>query len=70
MINLFRHIFLVLTDDDIEYLLSHLDEEPQGSKAHKIREKIFEQAASRLYGLTVEELRAEEINHPITEIEK
>ena len=63
MINLFRHIFLVLTDDDIKYLLSHLDEEPQGSRAWEIREKILEQSASRLYNL-----REEEINHPITPV--
>ena len=65
MINLFKHIFIVLTVEDIRYLLSHLDEEPQDSKAYKIREKLYEQSASRIYNL-----RDEEINHPITEIEK
>ena len=65
MINLFKHIFIVLTVEDIRYLLSNLDEEPQDSKAYKIREKLYEQSASRIYNL-----RDEEINHPITEIEK
>jgi hypothetical protein len=65
MIELTKSIFVVLDIEDVKYLLSHLDEEPQDSKAYEIREKLYEQSASRIYNL-----REEEINHPITEIEK
>ena len=37
-----RHpITLQLELDDVEYLLSYLDEEPQDSKAYAIREEIL-----------------------------
>ena len=65
MINLFENIFVVLTVEDIRYLLSHLDEEPQGSRAWEIREKLYEQSSSRIY-----DLRNEEINHPLSTYKK
>ena len=34
-------IELTLDLDDVEYLLSYLDEEPQDSKAYAIREEIL-----------------------------
>ncbi len=36
-----NNIYLELPLDDVEYLLSLLDEEPQGSRAYAIREEIF-----------------------------
>ncbi len=36
-------IELKLELDDVEYLLSLLDEEPQGSREYLIREEIFSQ---------------------------
>ena len=36
-------IELILDLDDVEYLLSLLDEEPQGGQSEQIRETIFQQ---------------------------
>ena len=36
-----NNIYLELPLDDVEYLLSLLDEEPQDSRAYAIREDIF-----------------------------
>ena len=36
-------ITLTLEADDVEFLLSYLDEEPQVTRANRIREEIFRQ---------------------------